>query len=161
MAITVLLVEGHEILRQGIAVLLEQEADIEVIGEVGDGGQALGVVVRLCPDVVIMDVTMPNLNGLDTTRKIVWQLPSTRVIALSLDSDRHFVEDAFRAGASAYLHKECLSDELVRAIRKVLDGETYLSPSAASGILGHCPKGVSLNSSGLRAAPTERERKGL
>jgi DNA-binding NarL/FixJ family response regulator len=103
-----------------------------VVGEAGDGREVIRLNQDLQPDVLIMDITMPNLNGIDATRRIVKQNPDTRIIALSMHSDHHFVAEMLQAGATAYLLKDCVSDELVKAIRLVCQGKTYLSPEIAS-----------------------------
>jgi len=118
-------------------------------------------VARLRPDVVVMDITMPNLNGVDATHKIISQFPGTRVIALSIHSGRHFVADMLKAGASGYLLKECLADELVRAVHTVMTGEVYLSPSVASAVVQAYVKGVLPQASGRTAGLTDREREVL
>ncbi len=153
--------DDHGIIRQGIRLLLEQEPDIEVVGEAGDGRQAMEEAKRLRPEVVIMDITMPNLNGVDATRRLVSQLPDTKVIALSIHSGRHFVADMLRAGASGYLLKECLADELVRAIRTVVAGQVYLSPAAAKAVVETYVKDAPSSASGRPAALTDREREVL
>ncbi len=128
MSIRILLADDHGIVRQGLRSLLEKEADMEVVGEAEDGRVALNLVRELVPDIVVMDITMPNLNGVDATHRIVRELPKVKVIALSIHSNRRFVADMLKAGASGYILKECLFDELVKAIRTVAAGGTYLSP---------------------------------
>jgi len=128
MGVKVLLVDDHGIIRQGLHSLLEKQPDIEVVGEAVDGREALTAVDEKLPDIVIMDITMPNLNGVDATRQIVASCPNVKIIALSIHSNRRFVSDMLRAGASGYILKECLFDELVQAINTVADGRIYLSP---------------------------------
>jgi len=128
MSIRILLVDDHGIIRQGLHSLLEKQPDIEVVAEAEDGRKALELVQELLPDIVIMDITMPNLNGVDATRRIAGQSPKAKVIALSIHSNRRFVSDMLKAGASGYILKECLFDELVQAIRTVAAGNIYLSP---------------------------------
>jgi DNA-binding NarL/FixJ family response regulator len=127
MSIKILLVDDHAIVRQGLHSLLEKEPDIEVVGEAEDGREALELVSKLMPDVVVMDITMPNLNGVDATRQIMHEFPKVKVIALSMHSDRTFVVSMLKAGASGYVLKECLSDELVEAIRTVAGDGWYIS----------------------------------
>lgn len=124
----ILLADDHAIIRQGLRSMLEQQPDIEVVGEVEDGRKALESVQELNPDIVIMDISMPNLNGIDATRKIVAGPGGTKVIALSIHSSKRFVTEMLKAGASGYMLKECLFDELVEAIQSVLKGGIYLSP---------------------------------
>src|SRR3990172_9185371 len=112
MAVRVLIADDHEIVREGLRSLLEKEPDLEVVGEAEDGHAVLTLVERQSPNVVIMDVAMPNLNGIEATRKIMAQAPNTRVIALSMYSDRRFIIGMLNAGASAYLPKDCAFEEL-------------------------------------------------
>ena len=128
MSVRILLADDHAIVRQGLRSLLEKEPDMEVVGEAEDGRVALNLVRELVPDIVIMDITMPNLNGVDATHEIVSELPKVKVIALSIHSHKRFVADMLKAGASGYILKECLFDEFVQAIRTVAGGGTYLSP---------------------------------
>lgn len=132
MTIRVVLADDHRIIREGIRNLLDREPDIDVIGEASDGREVILKNQELQPDVLIMDITMPNLNGIDATRKIIKQNPETRIIALSMHSDHHFVAEMLQAGATAYLLKDCVYDELVQAIKLVCMGKTYLSPEVAS-----------------------------
>jgi DNA-binding NarL/FixJ family response regulator len=128
MSIRILLADDHGIIRQGLHSLLEQQSDIKVVGEAEDGRKAVSLVRELAPDIVIMDITMPNLNGVDATRRIVEEFPKVKVIALSIHSNKRFVADMLRAGALGYILKECLFDELVQGIRVVAGGNIYLSP---------------------------------
>ncbi len=135
MSIKVLLADDHQLFRQGLRSLLEKEADVEVVGESADGRSAVEQAGELEPDMVIMDVSMPDLNGMEATRQIVRRLPRTKVIALSMHSDRRFVEGMLTAGAHGYLLKDCANEEFVRAIRTVAEGRTYLSPSVAGEVV--------------------------
>lgn len=126
MSIRVLLADDHRIVREGLRSLLDREADIEVVGEAEDGRKALELVRELEPDVVVMDISMPNLNGADATRQIVRDFPRVRVLALSAYSNRMFVINMLKAGALGYLLKECASKELVEAIRTTSSGGAYL-----------------------------------
>lgn len=127
MSIKVILADDHKILRQGLRVLLEDQPDIEVVGEAGDGRTAMRLARDLSPDIVIMDIAMPDLNGIGATERIMEDLPNVQVIALSMHSNRRFVAEMFEAGASGYLLKDCALEELVSAIRTVAAGQTYLS----------------------------------
>jgi DNA-binding NarL/FixJ family response regulator len=124
----ILLADDHTIIRQGLCALLDKQPDIEVVGAVGDGRKAVELVRELRPDIVVMDISMPNLNGIDAARKIVGKMGSTKVIALSMHSSKRFVTEMLKAGASGYILKECLFNELLEAIRVVLNGGIYLSP---------------------------------
>jgi DNA-binding NarL/FixJ family response regulator len=128
MSIKVLLADDHGIIRQGLCSLLEKQSDIDVVGEAEDGQKAVALVRELAPDIVIMDITMPNLNGVDATRQITAESPGVKVIALSIHSNKRFVADMLKAGASGYILKECLFDELIQSIRTVVGGNIYLSP---------------------------------
>ena len=128
MSVKILLADDHTIVRQGLRSLLEKEPEMEVVGEAEDGRKAMQLVRELEPDIVIMDITMPNLNGIDATHEIVSKFPEVKVIALSIHSNKRFVAGMLKAGASGYILKECLFDELVQAIRAVAGGVSYLSP---------------------------------
>ncbi len=123
-----MLVDDHALIREGLRSLLEKQPDVEVVGEADDGRRAHELVAELSPDVVIMDVSMPRLGGIEATRQITSEFPAVRVIALSIHSKRRFVADMLSAGASGYILKECLFDELVHAIEAVAGGGRYLSP---------------------------------
>jgi len=127
--IRVLLAEDHAIVREGLRLLIEKQSDIELVCEAEDGRAAVERARELLPDVVIMDITMPNLNGVEATRQIIKEFPQIKIIALSVHSNRRFVADMLEAGASGYVLKECLFDELVQAIHSVINGKTYLSSS--------------------------------
>jgi DNA-binding NarL/FixJ family response regulator len=124
----ILLADDHAIIRQGLCSLLEKQQDIEVVGAVEDGRKALELVREIKPDIVIMDISMPNLNGIDATRKIVGEMDNVKVIALSIHSSRRFVTEMLKTGASGYILKECLFNELLDAIQTVRKGGIYLSP---------------------------------
>ncbi|MHC4586561.1 MAG: response regulator transcription factor [Planctomycetota bacterium] len=127
--IRVLLAEDHAIVREGLRLLIEKQSDIELVCEAEDGRAAVERARELLPDVVIMDITMPNLNGIEATRQIIKECPQIKVIALSVHSNRRFVADMLEAGAAGYVLKECLFNELVKAIQAVSNGRTYLSSS--------------------------------
>jgi len=127
MSIRILLADDHGIIRQGLCSLLEKQPDMEVVGEAEDGQKAMELVRQLVPDVVIMDVTMPNLNGIDATRQITKEFPKVKVLALSIHSNKRFVADMLRAGAAGYILKECLLEELIEAIRTITAGNIYFS----------------------------------
>lgn len=128
----ILLVDDHKILRDGIRSLVKEYEDIEVAGEAADGRTAIRLVKELSPDVVIMDITMPELNGIDATRKILADHPKVKIIALSMHYDKQFVSEIFKAGVSGYLIKDSAFDELEHAIHVVMEGKTYINPQIAS-----------------------------
>ena len=127
MSISVFLVDDHRILRDGLRMLLEAQPDIRVVGGADDGRQAVGGVVATNPDVVLMDITMPELNGIEATRQILDELATTRVIILSVHGDTEHIYRAFQAGARGYLLKESAGPEVVEAVRAVAAGRRYLS----------------------------------
>jgi DNA-binding NarL/FixJ family response regulator len=127
MSIRILLADDHRIVREGLRGLLEKEADMEVVAEAEDGLAMVRLAQEMSPDIVVADVAMPNLNGIEATRQTVTTVPGIKVLALSMYSDRRFVMGMLSAGASGYLLKDCASEELVQAIRVVVDDGTYLS----------------------------------
>lgn len=134
MSIRILLADDHKITRQGLRSLLEKQDDMEVVAEAEEGRTAVRLAREFSPHIVIMDVSMPDLNGVEATRQIVERTPDVRVIALSMHSDSLFVTEMLKSGASGYLLKDCAFEELTLAIRAVADGKTYLSPSI-SGVV--------------------------
>jgi len=124
----VVLVDDHEVVRQGIRALLQPETDMEVVGQAGDGLLALELVERLRPDVVVVDLMLPGLGGLELTRQVIRRSPRTRVVVLSMHADEPFVLGALDHGASAYVLKDAGIAELLRAIREAARGRRYLSP---------------------------------
>lgn len=156
----ILLADDHAIIREGLRALLEKQPDIEVVGAVEDGRKAMELVGELKPDIVIMDISMPNLNGIDAARKIVGKLGGTKVIALSMHSSRRFVTEMLKAGASGYILKECLFNELIGAIRVVLGGGIYLSPRITGIVVGEYLR-RQMPEQPAAPALTEREREVL
>ena len=141
MPTTILLVDDHPVFRKGLRLLFEEEQDMSVIGEAGDGQEAIEQVRDLSPDAVVMDITMPNFNGIDATRQIVSESPDTKVLALSIHSGRRFIEDMMSAGAAGYILKECVPEELVNGVRAVMRGEIFLSPSVTGIVVSEFVKG--------------------
>jgi DNA-binding NarL/FixJ family response regulator len=134
MSIRVLIADDHKIMLAGLRSLLEKQTDIEVVGEADNGRKAVQMAQEKKPDVIVMDVSMPDLNGIEATKQIIESLPETRVIALSMHSDKRFVMGMLRAGASGYLLKDCASQELANAIDQVAGGKKYLS-SEITGVV--------------------------
>ena len=124
--ITIILADDHKLIRTGIRSLLEQLEDIEIVGEASDGNEALALIEKLNPDLAIMDITMPGLNGLEALNKITKTEASTKVILLSMHSNKENVLRALKYGASGYVLKEDAWEELETAVRKVMKGESYL-----------------------------------
>jgi len=135
MSIRILLADDHKITRQGLRSLLEKQPDMEVVAEAEEGRTAVRLVRELVPNVVIMDVSMPDLNGMQATRKIVAEFPNVKIIALSMHSDSLFVIEMLKSGASGYLLKDCAFEDLERAIRTVVADKTYLSPTISSVVV--------------------------
>jgi DNA-binding NarL/FixJ family response regulator len=135
MTIKVLLAEDHTIVREGLRSLLSQEDDLVVVGEAADGREAVRLAEQLSPDVVIMDLAMPGLNGVDATRQILRRRPRTRVVVLSMHRGEEHVRPAIRAGVSGYLLKGSGIADLVRATRAVAAGEAFFSPAVAKILL--------------------------
>jgi DNA-binding NarL/FixJ family response regulator len=133
-SLKVLIADDHKIIRDGLRSLLSGYPEIQLVAEAEDGRETVELVKELSPQVVVMDIAMPDLNGIEATRQIVAEHPGIKVIALSMHSDKRFVSEMFKAGASAYLLKDCAFEELVTAIRSVIANKNYLSP-AISGIV--------------------------
>jgi two-component system response regulator NreC len=157
--IRVLLADDHTILRAGLRMMLDAQPDIEVVGEASDGRQALAEAQRLQPDIVLMDITMPEMNGIEATRQVKRALDSTRVLILTMHENEEYLFQVLRAGASGYILKEAASTELISAIRIVCAGRFYMSPSAQSMMVGDYLQRVrSGEERDSYSALTERER---
>ena len=133
--IRVLIVDDHGIVRAGIHSLLEEQPDIEVVGEAAGGEEATAKARELQPDLVLMDIAMPGMNGIEATRQIKRELPDTHILVLSVHSDEEFFFPALKAGASGYILKEAEPQELLHAIRAVHQGQIFLTPAAATALL--------------------------
>jgi DNA-binding NarL/FixJ family response regulator len=131
MNIKIVLADDHKIVREGLKALLEKESDIEIVAVAEDGRAAVQFAQDLLPDVVVMDIGMPGLNGIEATRCITVEVPQIKVLVLSMHSARRYVLEALSAGAKGYMMKDCASEELARAIHIVYENETYLSPKVA------------------------------
>ncbi len=127
----ILIGDDHTLFRQGLRKLLEDQADWEIVAEVGDGRLAVEQALALAPDVAIIDIAMPRLNGIDAAQQIVRKCPSTRVLMLSMHSDEAYVTRALQAGATGYLLKDSASDDLVAGVTAVAAGQSYFSPAIA------------------------------
>ena len=135
MSVRIVLADDHQIMRDGLAALLEKQREMEVLGQASDGRQVVQAARDLRPDVVIMDVSMPGMNGIEATRRITAELPQVKILCLSFQSDKRLVLAVLEAGASGYLLKDCAFDELVTAIRTVMANQTYLSPAIAGTVV--------------------------
>lgn len=136
--IKVLLADDHNVVRQGLRALLAVEPDIEIVGEADTGRQAVMLAKKLLPDVVVMDIAMPLLNGLEATRQITAQVPSTKVLILSTYSEDDYVQQLTEAGAAGYLVKQTAAQDLLKAIREAHKGNAFFSPSIAKRLRDHC-----------------------
>ncbi len=157
----ILLVDDHQMMRDGLRAVLERESDLHVSGEAADGRTALELCSTLHPDVVVMDIGMPGLNGIEATRQVTTHHPRTRVVALSMNADRRYVHAMFEAGAWAYLVKSSASEELIRAIRAVSHDEKYVSPTVASAVLDAFVVGPKATQRDPRSELSPREREVL
>src|SRR6267143_3246111 len=133
--IKVLLADDHTVVRQGLRVLLEAEQDITIVGEAETGRQALRLALKLLPDVVVMDVAMPLLNGIEAARQIIKEVPATRVLILSSYSDDEYVHQVTEAGAAGYLLKQTAATDLITAIREARRGNAFFSPAISKRLL--------------------------
>ncbi len=161
MDIRVLLADDHKIVREGLKFILEMESDINVVAEAGNGRMAVQLAMEVVPDVAVIDIAMPEMNGIEATRRILCEKPDIKVLALSMHSARRFVEEALSAGAKGYLLKDCASEELVRAIRTVAADETYLSPKVADMIVKDYMKRLPDSESPAHTHLSTREREVL
>ena len=130
--VRIVLADDHTVMRSGLKLLLERESDFSVVGEAQDGREVVRVVEEQSPDVVVMDVAMPNLNGIEATTRILDAYPRTAVIILSMHSDEGYVLRALKAGARAYLLKDSAESDLIAAVRKVKEGRTFFSPAISN-----------------------------
>ena len=159
MAIRIMLADDHKIVRESFRALLEVESSFKVVADVGDGEEAVRMALELKPDIIVMDITMPNLDGPGATRRILAQLPKTRIIALSMHTHHQFVSIMLNAGASGYILKSCQAKELIAAIRLVAAGKSYFSPgvkvpaTASPEVQKEATLGISLS----RLSDRERE----
>ncbi len=133
--ITILLADDHTIVRQGLAKLLEGEPDFKVIGEAENGREAVSKVEELAPDIILMDIAMPLLNGIEATRQIKKNRPRTKVIILSMHSHDRYISELFSLGASGYLLKNSTGADITKAIESAVRGDTYLSPSISRKVI--------------------------
>ncbi len=161
MAIKILIADDHGILREAIASLLNNEFGMEVIGEAQNGRTAVQLAKELHPDVIIMDIAMPGLNGIEATRQIVREMPNIKVIALSVYADRRSVREMLKAGASGYVPKQCAFKELVTAIQNVVSNQTYLSSRISGIVVEEYVHRLEKNDNSAYSILTPREREVL
>jgi len=161
MGIRIIIADDHKIVRDGLRALLEKQPGMVVAAEGENGRMTVKLARELSPDVVIMDIGMPDLNGIDATRQIVAENPGIRVVALSMHSDKRFVAEMFKAGACAYLLKDCAFEELAHAVRVVIAGRVYLSPEIAGPVMEDYVHRLSAAGSSGFTVLTAREREVL
>jgi DNA-binding NarL/FixJ family response regulator len=140
--IRILLADDHQVVRQGFKMILGAQPDMEIVGEAGNGREAVDRAGELRPDIVVMDVAMPELNGIEATRRLIEAVPHARVLALSMHKDNVYVREILRAGARGYLLKDSPAGDLVAAVRAVAAGEGYLSPAVSNAVLDDYRKHV-------------------
>lgn len=157
----ILLADDHKIMRDGLRGLIQKQRNMEVIGETEDGEKTVRMARKLSPDVVVMDVGMPNLNGIEATRQIVSERQNIKVIGLSMHSDRRYVTEMLKAGASGYLLKDAAFEELMEAIRTVMKGRTYLSPAIAETVVDEYKRTAVEKGASAFSLLTDREREVL
>ena len=158
MSIRIVLADDHKMILAALRSMLEKEIDIDVVGEAGDGAALLEVVARTTPDVAVVDIGMPGMNGVEATRRLLAGRPRLKVIALSAYDDKRFVLEMLNAGAKGYLVKASAGDELPRAIRAIAQGRTYLCPEVAGAIVEAARDKTSLaGSSAVHLGRRERE----
>lgn len=156
--VRVLLVDDHVLVRAGLRKLLESMEDIEVVGEVGDGKAMLSLAAELQPSLVLMDIAMPGLNGLEATARLSKDWPAIRVLILSMHQSEEYVRQALRQGAAGYLLKDAAPAELDIALKAVLRGETYLSPAVSKGVMTDYVQRLRDDApEGTRLTPRQRE----
>ena len=158
---TIVLADDHRIVRQGLRALLAGEADFEVVGEADDGREALELVKRLNPDVLVLDLMMPGLNGLEVARQLPRQSPGVRVVVLSMYDDEGFVLEALANGVSGYVLKDSNSSDLVHAVREVAAGRRYLSPPLSDRAIEAYQQRAKVGTMDKHETLTTREREVL
>jgi len=157
MAIRILLADDHRIVREGLKSLILRDKEMTVVAEADNGRVTVSLARKFRPDIVIMDIGMPDMNGMEATRQILAELPKTGIIALSMHSDKRFIVQMLKVGASAYLLKDCAFEELTIAIRSVIGGKIYLSPEIARPVLEDYIGSLSGDDSSVRSVLTPRE----
>jgi len=160
-SLKIILADDHSIMREGLRALLEKQPDIEVLAEAENGRTAVELSRDLKPDVVIIDIAMPDLNGIEATRRITTESPGVKVIALSMHSDRKFVREMLSAGASGYMLKDSAFEELDKALRTVMNNQTYLSLGIADTVVKDYLGNLVTNESATSIALTNKEREVL
>lgn len=158
LSIRILLADDHKIMQYGLNEAIKSEKDMEIVAAAEDGTQVVELARKLSPDVVVMDITMPNMNGIEATRLIVRDFPDIKVLGLSMHSAVKIISEMFRAGCKGFVLKDCEYSELVSAIRLVLNNEIYLTPSLGEETIEVITKGLHLDDATLFAVLSGRER---
>jgi DNA-binding NarL/FixJ family response regulator len=158
MSIKIILADDHKILREGLKALIVKAPGMDVVAEAKDGKTAVRLVDKFSPDVTIMDISMPDLNGIEATNQIIAKNPDAKVIALSIHSDKRFVSNMLKAGAKGYLLKGCAFEELVKAIQTVLAGRVYLSPGIDQVVVSDYIQRITKPQGSTSPELTSRER---
>lgn len=161
MSIRILIVDDHSITREGLKVLLNKMDNFEVVAEAENGRVALSLARKVQPDVIVMDINMPDLNGVDASRQILAELPQTRIIALSMYSDKSYVRGMLKSGVAGYLLKNCAFEELSTAIQTVMRNQTYLSPKISEIVRKEFIKMMNTGDTGTTELLTDKEREVL
>ena len=161
MIVRILLADDHTIILDGLCSLLGKNQDFKVVGRASDGMSAVRLAASLSPDIVIMDVSMPGLNGIDAARRILAENPKTKIIALSMHNDGRYISAALKSGAMGYILKESAFEELIAAIRTVMKGQCYLSASIAAVVIKDYIRHLEKTESGVFSVLTPREREVL
>lgn len=161
MSIRVIIADDHKIVRDGLRSLLEKQKNTEVVADADNGRLAVRLVQEKKPDLVIMDIGMPDLNGMEATRQMLAAVPQVKVLALSMHSDKRFVAGMFRAGASGFVLKDCAFEELTRAINAIMGDQLYLSPAVAGTVLTDYLNRLEADENSAMSLLTSREREVL
>lgn len=161
MAIRIMLVDDHKMIRDGLRALIEKHRNMEVVGEAADGQNAVRLAGKLSPEVIVLDIGMPELNGIEATRQITALKTKPRVIGLSMHADRRYVAQMLKAGASGYVLKDSAFEELVQAIETVAKGRTYLSPQIAGTVVTEFKRTAQDDDGSVFSVLTVREREVL
>lgn len=161
MPIRVLIVEDHNLMRQGLVSLLKKEADIDVVGEAENGQQAVDLAESLEPDLIVMDIGLPELNGLDASKIILGKKPDIQILGISMHTEYRFVMRALRVGVRGYLSKNCAYSDLCVAIRVIMEGQMYLSPSVTKIVMENTLSRMPDEEATLISSLNDRERRVL
>jgi two-component system, NarL family, response regulator NreC len=156
--IKILLADDHQLLIDGLRTILEKHRDVEIVGLAKDGLEAFDLAMQSQPDIILLDISMPGLNGLDAARKILRDLPGTKIIMLSMHGDLRYIQEALRIGAKGYILKESAAEELIQAIRDIKNGELFFSKSVRNQVLAEYVKSVRQDNKNVKPVLSIRER---